>query len=121
MTPSPSDAEIARVMDRNVCRCGTFPRIVKAIKLAATARQMKAGSALMTTPNSSNPTPKDQRSIGIEAERYELIEAAGYPFRARRRDFLRILDMRGWWIARHSRRCGRVGAGVGARWQAEHA
>lgn len=34
-TPSPSDADIARVMDRNVCRCGTYPRIVKAIRLAA--------------------------------------------------------------------------------------
>jgi len=33
-TPNPSDAEIARLMDRNVCRCGTYPRIVKAIKLA---------------------------------------------------------------------------------------
>ena len=34
-TPNPTDADIARVMDRNVCRCGTFPRIVQAIKLAA--------------------------------------------------------------------------------------
>jgi aerobic-type carbon monoxide dehydrogenase small subunit (CoxS/CutS family) len=33
-TPNPSEAEIARLMDRNVCRCGTYPRIVKAIKLA---------------------------------------------------------------------------------------
>jgi aerobic-type carbon monoxide dehydrogenase small subunit (CoxS/CutS family) len=34
-TPQPSDADIARVMDRNICRCGEFPRIVKAVKLAA--------------------------------------------------------------------------------------
>ncbi|MGH9373618.1 MAG: (2Fe-2S)-binding protein [Vicinamibacterales bacterium] len=33
--PSPSEGDIARVMDRNVCRCGTFPRIVRAIQLAA--------------------------------------------------------------------------------------
>ena len=33
--PNPSEDDIARVMDRNVCRCGTFPRIVRAIKLAA--------------------------------------------------------------------------------------
>jgi aerobic-type carbon monoxide dehydrogenase small subunit (CoxS/CutS family) len=33
--PAPSDQDIARVMDRNVCRCGTYPRIVRAIKLAA--------------------------------------------------------------------------------------
>jgi nicotinate dehydrogenase subunit A len=34
--PNPSEQDIARVMDRNVCRCGTFPRIVKAVQLAAT-------------------------------------------------------------------------------------
>jgi aerobic-type carbon monoxide dehydrogenase small subunit (CoxS/CutS family) len=34
-TPSPTDADIARAMDRNVCRCGTYPRILKAVKLAA--------------------------------------------------------------------------------------
>jgi aerobic-type carbon monoxide dehydrogenase small subunit (CoxS/CutS family) len=33
--PNPTPQEIARVLDRNVCRCGTFPRIVKAIQLAA--------------------------------------------------------------------------------------
>jgi aerobic-type carbon monoxide dehydrogenase small subunit (CoxS/CutS family) len=34
-TPNPSEADIARVLDRNVCRCGTFPRIVRAIQDAA--------------------------------------------------------------------------------------
>ena len=33
--PAPTDADIARLLDRNVCRCGTFPRIVKAIQAAA--------------------------------------------------------------------------------------
>ena len=33
--PDPSEQEIAKVLDRNVCRCGTYPRIVQAIKLAA--------------------------------------------------------------------------------------
>jgi nicotinate dehydrogenase subunit A len=42
--PSPSDADIARVMDRNVCRCGTYPRIVRAVKLAA-ERMRQTGSA----------------------------------------------------------------------------
>ena len=37
-TRNPSEQDIARVMDRNVCRCGTYPRIVKAVKLAAEAR-----------------------------------------------------------------------------------
>ena len=38
--PTPSEADIARVMDRNVCRCGTYVRIVRAVKLAA--EKMKA-------------------------------------------------------------------------------
>ena len=33
--PDPTDADIARLLDRNVCRCGTFPRIVKAVRAAA--------------------------------------------------------------------------------------
>jgi aerobic-type carbon monoxide dehydrogenase small subunit (CoxS/CutS family) len=34
-TPNPSEADIARLMDRNVCRCGAFARIVQAVKSAA--------------------------------------------------------------------------------------
>lgn len=34
-TPNPTEQDIARMLDRNVCRCGTYPRIVQAIKLAA--------------------------------------------------------------------------------------
>jgi nicotinate dehydrogenase subunit A len=33
--PNPSDADIARLLDRNLCRCGTYPRIVQAVRLAA--------------------------------------------------------------------------------------
>jgi nicotinate dehydrogenase subunit A len=40
--PSPNERDIASVMDRNICRCGTFPRIVKAIQLAA--QRMKSTS-----------------------------------------------------------------------------
>src|SRR5262245_1720708 len=39
--PDPTDADIAKLMDRNVCRCGTYPRIVTAIKDAA--KRMKGG------------------------------------------------------------------------------
>lgn len=42
-TPNPSDEDIARVMDRNVCRCGAYPRIVRAVRLAAA--QMKTTSS----------------------------------------------------------------------------
>jgi aerobic-type carbon monoxide dehydrogenase small subunit (CoxS/CutS family) len=41
-TPNPTEQDIARVMDRNVCRCGTYPRIVDAIKRAA--QQMRAST-----------------------------------------------------------------------------
>jgi nicotinate dehydrogenase subunit A len=34
-TPRPSDAEIAAALDRNLCRCGTHVRILRAIRRAA--------------------------------------------------------------------------------------
>ena len=34
-TPNPDDAEIARAMEGHVCRCCTYPRIVRAIREAA--------------------------------------------------------------------------------------
>lgn len=34
-TPHPTEQEIVRHMDGNVCRCGTYPRIVAAIQRAA--------------------------------------------------------------------------------------
>jgi aerobic-type carbon monoxide dehydrogenase small subunit (CoxS/CutS family) len=33
--PNPSEQDIAKALDRNVCRCGTYPRIVQAVLLAA--------------------------------------------------------------------------------------
>ena len=41
-TPDPTDADIARGMDGNVCRCGTYPRIVAAVRMAA--RRMKGAA-----------------------------------------------------------------------------
>jgi aerobic-type carbon monoxide dehydrogenase small subunit (CoxS/CutS family) len=32
-------------MDRNVCRCGTYPRIVRAVKLAASRMKNTAPAA----------------------------------------------------------------------------
>ena len=34
-TPHPSDAEIKRAMQGNICRCGTYQRIVQAVRMAA--------------------------------------------------------------------------------------
>jgi nicotinate dehydrogenase subunit A len=44
--PKPSDEEIARRLDRNLCRCGTYHRIVRAVRLAAsrTATPTSSGS-----------------------------------------------------------------------------
>ncbi|MGB7394616.1 MAG: (2Fe-2S)-binding protein [Pricia sp.] len=36
-TPNPSDEEIESAMNGNICRCGTYTRIKKAIKTAANA------------------------------------------------------------------------------------
>jgi len=43
--PAPTDQDIAKVLDRNVCRCGTYPRIVHAIKLAAARLKNSEGAA----------------------------------------------------------------------------
>ncbi len=37
--PNPDDKAIDHAMRGNICRCGTYPRIRKAIKIAAQARQ----------------------------------------------------------------------------------
>jgi aerobic-type carbon monoxide dehydrogenase small subunit (CoxS/CutS family) len=39
--PAPSDEEIVRYMNGNVCRCGTYPRIVAAVRRAAAAGAKK--------------------------------------------------------------------------------
>jgi nicotinate dehydrogenase subunit A len=33
--PDPAEQEIAKTLEGNVCRCGTYPRIVQAVRLAA--------------------------------------------------------------------------------------
>lgn len=42
--PNPSEAEIVRYMEGNVCRCGTYPRIVAAIQRAAKMKSGKGAS-----------------------------------------------------------------------------
>jgi aerobic-type carbon monoxide dehydrogenase small subunit (CoxS/CutS family) len=41
--PDPSEAEIARAMDGHVCRCCTYPRIVRALQKAAQAARRRRG------------------------------------------------------------------------------
>ena len=42
-TPTPSEKEIVTRMNGNICRCGTYPRIVAAVQLASHA-MAKAGT-----------------------------------------------------------------------------
>jgi nicotinate dehydrogenase subunit A len=43
--PTPKESEIVAFMDGNVCRCGTYPRIVGAIQKAAKVATTTAASA----------------------------------------------------------------------------
>ena len=43
--PRPTDAEIVRFMDGNICRCGGYSRIVEAIKLAASRLPAKGATS----------------------------------------------------------------------------
>lgn len=42
--PNPSETEIRRLMNGNICRCGTYPRIVAAVRLAAGAKRNASGT-----------------------------------------------------------------------------
>jgi aerobic-type carbon monoxide dehydrogenase small subunit (CoxS/CutS family) len=42
-TPNPTEAQIVSGMNGNICRCGTYPRIVDAVQRAS--RSMAAHSA----------------------------------------------------------------------------
>ncbi len=43
-TPNPTDKDIDTAMQGHICRCGTYPRIRKAIKKAATLMSQKASA-----------------------------------------------------------------------------
>src|SRR5437868_11085554 len=40
--PNPSDEQIVAALEGNICRCGTYRRIVRAVRQAATASQVSA-------------------------------------------------------------------------------
>ena len=41
-TPNPSDEQIVQSLQGNICRCGTHPRIIEAVHLAAKKMQEQA-------------------------------------------------------------------------------
>jgi isoquinoline 1-oxidoreductase alpha subunit len=51
-TPKPSDADIDNAMSGNICRCGTYNRIRKAIKIAANAPAPAAAAPAAPSRNS---------------------------------------------------------------------
>ena len=44
-TPNPTEKQIVRYMEGNVCRCGTYERIIQAVRWAATFSRSKHESA----------------------------------------------------------------------------
>ena len=88
--PAPTDQDIAKVLDRNVCRCGTYPRIVHAIKLAAARLKSSEGAAADGAAMSASRSKST-----IEVERYELSRPPSYRFEIERRDFMRIFGVLG--------------------------
>ncbi len=44
-TPNPTEAEILRAMEGNICRCGTYHRIVAAIQQAANSNKTAKGGS----------------------------------------------------------------------------
>jgi isoquinoline 1-oxidoreductase alpha subunit len=54
--PKPTDAQIDDAMTGNICRCGTYPRIRKAIHIAA---QIQAGAGAKASADAESPTSDD--------------------------------------------------------------
>jgi isoquinoline 1-oxidoreductase alpha subunit len=52
-TPHPTDAQITEFMSANICRCGTYERIRRAIHRATTERNTR----LTPTGKHVRPTP----------------------------------------------------------------
>ncbi len=45
-TPKPTEKQIVRYMDGNICRCGTYERIVEAVRFASTFSRSKHESGV---------------------------------------------------------------------------
>ena len=86
--PAPKENEIIAFMDGNVCRCGTYPRIVSAIQKAA-----KVATAVVCRERSGAMSDRTHEQVRLEPERYELSAAAAAPYRFEldRREFFKFL------------------------------
>ena len=84
--PTPQESEIVDFMNGNVCRCGTYTRIVSAIQRAA-----KVAHTIGSRERSQPMSAKSQMQVPLEPERYELKAAAPYRFDLDRREFFKFL------------------------------
>jgi isoquinoline 1-oxidoreductase beta subunit len=64
--PNPSDEDIAKAMQRNLCRCGTYSRIKAAVKRAA--NEIRSGEKAGAGP----PKNPSVASTGVPAEAFAL-------------------------------------------------
>ncbi len=65
--PHPTDDEIVRGMNGNICRCGTYPRIVAAVRRAATHSGRGEESRSQYRDSSSPSAPQNDMSGGAAA------------------------------------------------------
>jgi len=56
--PDPTDQDIAKALDRNVCRCGAYPRIVQAVKLAAQRMRARTLASRGAAPAIQTRSPR---------------------------------------------------------------
>ena len=89
--PRPSDDEVVEGMKRNVCRCCSYPNILKAVRRAC-------GREASDDERSTNDLALEVREItGLEADYDEAFDLVEYDFRAdfSRRGFLQVLGAPG--------------------------
>lgn len=60
--PDPSDADIDQAMDGNICRCGTYPRIRRAIRRAASDLRAKSTETGALVPADATTQPAETKS-----------------------------------------------------------
>ncbi|MBV9125138.1 MAG: molybdopterin-dependent oxidoreductase, partial [Planctomycetes bacterium] len=109
--PHPTKEEITRAMEGNMCRCGTYARILQAIQQAEGSKQkaegrrqergfedqreqassMVSASASLLTAACALPAACCLLSPDLEPERYEFFEAPQYLFELNRRGFLQAV------------------------------
>ena len=78
--PNPSRAEIVEALDKHLCRCGTHPRILRAVERAAATLRKEAGMSAPPLPASLRDNPRLDHWIAFPARPHR---AASPPARSR--------------------------------------